>query len=72
MTTMMSTCCKGTGQVALVIGGIVLAACVAAALWTLLAKQAEPQDDPFAVADRRIDELEDQLHRLKDVIAHVS
>ncbi|HOF88428.1 MAG TPA: hypothetical protein PLZ36_10040 [Armatimonadota bacterium] len=56
---------------ALVLGGIVLAAGVAAAVWTLLAKR-DGAGDPFAVADRRIDELEEQLHRLREVIAHSS
>jgi hypothetical protein len=69
---MTSTCCKGSGQVALVVGGIVLAVGVAATVWTLFAKRGESVDDPFEVADRRIDELEDQLHRLREVIAHSS
>lgn len=71
MTTMTSTYCKGAGQAALVIGGIVLAVGVAAAVWTLLAKR-DAIGDPFDVADRRIDELEEQLHRLREVIAHSS
>ncbi len=66
----MSTHCKVSGQLAMIIGGVVIAAGVAAAVYTLLAKRAQTVDDPFEVADRRIDELEDQLHRLKDVIAH--
>lgn len=69
---MMSTCCKHTGQLGWIIGGVVIAAGVAAAVYTLLAKRQQAVDDPFEVADRRIDELEDQLHRLKDVIAHAT
>ena len=71
MTTMMSTYCKGAGQAALIIGGVVLAVGVAAAVWTLLAKRDDIHD-PFEVADRRIDELEEQLHRLREVIAQSS
>jgi hypothetical protein len=64
-------CCKSAKTVSLVVGGVVVAAVVAAAVWTLFAHRRE-DENPLDEADRRIRELEHSLHRLRDVITHTT
>ena len=68
MMTMMSTCCSDRAkQTLLIAGGVLLAVGVAAAAWTLLSRHTATTD-PLEETDRRIDELEHALHRLRNVI----
>jgi hypothetical protein len=71
MSTRFS-CCSPKGKGIACAAGLLVVAGVAALFWYLAARADQEDVDPQAETDRRIDELEGSLRRLRETFSHTT